>query len=198
MPITGYRMDQYGWIWQITNANPEIGYVDLALPMELIWFEDYLALAETLNFSRAAEARHVTQPAFSRRIRALEAWIGAELFTRTTHGVALTPDESELWISDQVGKKLFIFDATKMPPGQETPRGGVVTPLARRIGRFKRCSRSARGTRRSGSGQCARRPTSAICSRYRWAWSHFESASAEHVTRPARLRYRPYPTRPDS
>jgi DNA-binding transcriptional LysR family regulator len=59
--------------------------------MELIWFEDYLALAETLNFSRAAEARHVTQPAFSRRIRALEDWIGADLFTRTTHGVALTP-----------------------------------------------------------------------------------------------------------
>ncbi len=59
--------------------------------MELIWFEDYLALAETLNFSRAAELRHVTQPAFSRRIRALESWVGAALFTRTTHGVALTP-----------------------------------------------------------------------------------------------------------
>ena len=59
--------------------------------MELIWFEDYLALAETLNFSRAAELRHVTQPAFSRRIRALEAWVGADLFARTTHGVSLTP-----------------------------------------------------------------------------------------------------------
>ena len=59
--------------------------------MELIWFEDYLALAETLNFSRAAELRHVTQPAFSRRIRALEAWVGTDLFARTTHGVSLTP-----------------------------------------------------------------------------------------------------------
>jgi DNA-binding transcriptional LysR family regulator len=59
--------------------------------MELIWFEDYLALAETLNFSRAAELRHVIQPAFSRRIRALEAWVGTELFARTTHGVSLTP-----------------------------------------------------------------------------------------------------------
>lgn len=39
-----------------------------------------------------------------------------------THGAALTPDESELWISDQVGKKLFIFDATQMPP---TPKGHV-------------------------------------------------------------------------
>lgn len=59
--------------------------------MELIWLEDYLALAETLNFSRAAELRHVTQPAFSRRICALESWVGAALFSRTTHGVALTP-----------------------------------------------------------------------------------------------------------
>ena len=34
------------------------------------------------------------------------------------HGAALTPDEKELWISDQVGQKLFVFDATKMPPRQ--------------------------------------------------------------------------------
>ena len=35
-----------------------------------------------------------------------------------THGAGLTPDGRELWISDQDGKKLFIFDATKMPPVQ--------------------------------------------------------------------------------
>jgi DNA-binding beta-propeller fold protein YncE len=39
-----------------------------------------------------------------------------------THGAGLTPDETELWISDQDGKKLFIFDATKMPP---QPKGHV-------------------------------------------------------------------------
>ena len=33
-----------------------------------------------------------------------------------THGAGLTPDEKELWISDQVGKKLFIFDVTSHPP----------------------------------------------------------------------------------
>ena len=33
-----------------------------------------------------------------------------------THGAGLTPDEKELWISDQDGKKLFLFDATRMPP----------------------------------------------------------------------------------
>lgn len=57
--------------------------------MELTWLEDFLALAEHRNFSRAAEARHVTQPAFSRRIRALEEWVGAALAVRTPQGVVL-------------------------------------------------------------------------------------------------------------
>jgi hypothetical protein len=34
----------------------------------------------------------------------------------------MTPDQTELWISDQQGKKLFIFDMTKMPPA---PKGHV-------------------------------------------------------------------------
>jgi hypothetical protein len=33
-----------------------------------------------------------------------------------THGAGLTPDEKELWISDQDGKKLFIFDPSARPP----------------------------------------------------------------------------------
>lgn len=59
--------------------------------MELNWLEDCIALAETLNFSRAAESRHVTQPAFSRRIQALEEWVGTPLFLRTRQSVKLTP-----------------------------------------------------------------------------------------------------------
>lgn len=59
--------------------------------MDLIWLEDCVALADTLNFSRAAELRHVTQPAFSRRIRALEEWLGTPLFKRSRQGVQLTP-----------------------------------------------------------------------------------------------------------
>ena len=57
--------------------------------MELNWLEDFLALAEHRNFSRAAEARHVTQPAFSRRIRALEDWVGTPLVVRAPGGVVL-------------------------------------------------------------------------------------------------------------
>jgi hypothetical protein len=33
-----------------------------------------------------------------------------------THGAGLTPDEKELWISDQDGKKLFVFSTASMPP----------------------------------------------------------------------------------
>jgi hypothetical protein len=49
-------------------------------------------------------------------------YAGTERIPHRTHGAALTPDETELWISDQVGQKLFIYDATKMPP---TPKGQV-------------------------------------------------------------------------
>lgn len=59
--------------------------------MELVWLEDFVALSETRNFSRAADLRHVTQPAFSRRVRALEQWVGTPLFDRTAQGARLTP-----------------------------------------------------------------------------------------------------------
>jgi DNA-binding transcriptional LysR family regulator len=58
--------------------------------MDLIWLEDFLAIAEEGGFSRAAERRHVTQPALSRRIKALEGWLGTPLFERSTHVVTLT------------------------------------------------------------------------------------------------------------
>ena len=58
--------------------------------MDLNWLEDFLALAEAANFSRAADKRKITQPAFSRRIRALEEWMGAPLFSRERHKVTLT------------------------------------------------------------------------------------------------------------
>ncbi|TWO72383.1 LysR family transcriptional regulator [Caenimonas sedimenti] len=58
--------------------------------MNLVWLDDFLALAATGHFSQAAEARHASQPAFSRRIRALEEWIGADLFDRSTQPARLT------------------------------------------------------------------------------------------------------------
>ncbi|RZI91262.1 MAG: LysR family transcriptional regulator [Variovorax sp.] len=58
--------------------------------MNLIWLDDFLALAATGNFSRAAADRHSSQPAFSRRIRALEEWLGADLFDRSSQPAQLT------------------------------------------------------------------------------------------------------------
>lgn len=58
--------------------------------MNFSWLEDFFALATTGNFSRAAEERHMTQPAFGRRIRALEEWLGTELFDRSSQPVQLT------------------------------------------------------------------------------------------------------------
>ncbi|MEZ9524379.1 LysR substrate-binding domain-containing protein [Enterovibrio norvegicus] len=58
--------------------------------LESKWLEDFLALAETRNFSAAAVRRNVTQPAFSRRIRMLERSVGAELVDRGQTPIALT------------------------------------------------------------------------------------------------------------
>jgi LysR family transcriptional regulator, hypochlorite-specific transcription factor HypT len=63
---------------------------DRASLVDIGWLKDFVALAEHANFSRAAKARNVTQPAFGRRIRALEEWVGVELFHRGPHGVSLT------------------------------------------------------------------------------------------------------------
>lgn len=59
--------------------------------MKIEWIEDFLSLIEAGTFSQAAEMRHVTQPAFSRRIRQLEEWLGVELIDRHSPRLALTP-----------------------------------------------------------------------------------------------------------
>ena len=64
--------------------------------MDHKWLEDFSVLARERNFSKAAALRHVTQPQFSRRIRALELWAGAELVNRSQVPIALTPAGEKL------------------------------------------------------------------------------------------------------
>lgn len=52
--------------------------------------EGFLAAADTLSFSRAAQKLHITQSAFSQLIREMEGLLGVRLFERTTRSVALT------------------------------------------------------------------------------------------------------------
>ncbi|PAU62204.1 LysR family transcriptional regulator [Pseudomonas sp. PIC25] len=58
--------------------------------LEMKWLEDFSALAATRSFSQAAERRFVTQPAFSRRIRALEETLGLTLVDRAHTPIELT------------------------------------------------------------------------------------------------------------
>jgi DNA-binding transcriptional LysR family regulator len=59
--------------------------------METRWLEDFMVLAESGSFTRSAQARHLTQPAFSRRIKALESWVGCDLIDRSSYPTRLTP-----------------------------------------------------------------------------------------------------------
>lgn len=58
--------------------------------MDLNWLLDFDCLARTLNFTRASAERSITQSAFSRRIKALESWVGIPLINRDTYPVQLT------------------------------------------------------------------------------------------------------------
>lgn len=81
----------YAWTRRFGQCHVRNTLCVYGIGMELDWLKDFLALAEQGTFSRAAEVRHVSQPAFSRRIRALEDWVGAPLFARGAQGATLTP-----------------------------------------------------------------------------------------------------------
>jgi len=61
-----------------------------AVVMELKWLEDFLTLCRLGNFRISSEQRFVSQPAFSRRIKSLETWLGASLIDRSSQPVQLT------------------------------------------------------------------------------------------------------------
>ena len=58
--------------------------------IELRHLRAFVAVAEGLSFSRAADRLHISQSALSRQVRALEQFLGCELLRRSTHDVELT------------------------------------------------------------------------------------------------------------
>jgi monoterpene epsilon-lactone hydrolase len=75
----------------------ERGQPDRVLPLpaapdavELRHLRAFVAVAEELNFGRAAARLYLSQPALSRQIRMLERLVGTDLLRRSTHRVELT------------------------------------------------------------------------------------------------------------
>jgi LysR family transcriptional regulator, hypochlorite-specific transcription factor HypT len=78
--------------------------------LEIAWLEDFLELDAKRSFSQAAEVRCVSQPAFSRRIQALEEWFGTTLIDRATSPITLTP----------MGKNFRLFAMQVLKQTQDT------------------------------------------------------------------------------
>lgn len=76
--------------------------------MQLLCF---LTVAETLNFARAAEQLHVTQPAVTQQIHSLENELNSHLFRRTTRTVELT-QEGLIFLGDAKAM-IEIFERAK-------------------------------------------------------------------------------------
>ena len=94
--------------------------------MELKWLEDFAALANTLSFSRAAEERRITQSAFSRRIRQLEAWLGVTLVSRATFPAELTREgKAFLPVAQDAIRNFYSTREALQPP--RPPQNKVLT-----------------------------------------------------------------------
>ena len=89
--------------------------------MDIKWIEDFQSLASSRSFSRAAEQRSVTQPAFSRRIRALEAWVGSQLVDRSTYPLTLTA-AGKLFRDSSAEALRLLEDSRTMLNGQTTAK----------------------------------------------------------------------------
>ncbi|RSD21940.1 LysR family transcriptional regulator [Amycolatopsis eburnea] len=100
----------------------------------------FRAVAEELNFSRAAERLGMAQPPLSRAIRLLERRLGVQLFERTSRHVSLTPAGNVLFVES--AKALDAVAAAvrrtrravqQLPALVVTAKPGVATDLLRRI-----------------------------------------------------------------
>jgi DNA-binding transcriptional LysR family regulator len=131
------------------------------MQLELRQLRSFLAVAEELNFTRAAERLHIAQPALSAQIRQLEQQLGCELFARTTRKVELT----------SVGR-LLLEDAAR-----------IVTDADAAAAKITAAARGQRGVLRivfvaHGAGETG----TEILRRFNAAYPHIETEAVEAPT----------------
>ncbi|RUL79639.1 LysR family transcriptional regulator [Dyella choica] len=106
--------------------------------MQLRYLKTFIAVATTLNFTRAAERVHLAQSSVTEQIQALEADLGAMLLDRSNRQLRLTAAGQQLLeyaqalldLADEA--RAAVADAAKLPRGRLTI-GGLETLCATRL-----------------------------------------------------------------
>ncbi len=88
--------------------------------MELRHLRYFIAVAEELNFTRAAEKLHIAQPPLSQQIQQLEAQLGFQLFHRTKRTVTLT-EAGQVFFEES--QKILLQVDRAIQLGKQTSRG---------------------------------------------------------------------------
>jgi DNA-binding transcriptional LysR family regulator len=95
--------------------------------MNLGWVRDLENVAQTGSFSQAASRSNLSQPALSRRIKAMEAWVGAVLVDRSRHPVTLTGAGVQMLEAGQQALARLNNERKSIREAQSLPDRYVVT-----------------------------------------------------------------------
>ena len=95
--------------------------------MDVDLFRDLDRLRQTGNFSQAAALGHLSQPAFSRRIKSLEDWVGVRLVDRSCQPVKLTEAGAQILEAGLQALARIEHERSQILEAQSLPDKYVVT-----------------------------------------------------------------------
>jgi DNA-binding transcriptional LysR family regulator len=95
--------------------------------MDVHLFNDLELLSRTGNFTQAAELANTSQPSFSRRIKALETWVGVTLVDRSRQPVKLTPAGFQMLEAGLQARSVIEKERSQVLAAQSLPEKYIVT-----------------------------------------------------------------------